>query len=57
MGAYAGIVVQLVILGVYLSKISLRGHHYKLSLSVSFVKLILLPAVGILFVLNSDLSN
>ncbi|MGB5866801.1 MAG: AEC family transporter [Arcobacteraceae bacterium] len=57
MGAYAGIVLQLVILGVYLSKISLRGHHYKLSLSVSFVKLIILPAVGILFVLNSHLSN
>lgn len=57
MGGYSAIVIQLVILGVYLSSISLRGHHYKLSLSVSFVKLILLPIVGILFVLGTDLSN
>jgi len=57
MGAYAGIVIQLVILGVYLSSISLRGHNYKLSLSVSFVKLIFLPAIGIVFVLFSHLNN
>ena len=57
MGSYAGIVLQLIILGVYLSSISLRGHHYKLSFSVSFVKLILLPAVGVIFVLYSGLSS
>ena len=57
MGAYAAIVVQLIILGVYLSKVKFLNHDYKLSLAVSFVKLLILPAVGILFVLFSGLSN
>lgn len=56
MGAYAAIVIQLIILGVYLSGVGLRNHDYKLSLSVSIIKLIILPAVGIVFVLFSDLS-
>jgi len=56
MGAYAAIVIQLIILGVYLSGVRLKNHDYKLSLSVSFAKLIVLPAVGIVFVLLSDLS-
>ena len=56
MGAYAAIVLQLVILGVYLSSVSLKKHDYRLSLSVSFAKLILLPIVGIIFALLSDLS-
>jgi len=57
MGAYAAIVLQLIILGVYLSNVRLKNHDYKLSLSVSFAKLILLPAAGILFTLFSDLSS
>ena len=57
MGAYAAIVIQLIILGVYLSGVRLKNHNYKLSLSVSFAKLILLPAVGIIFALFSDLST
>ena len=56
MGAYSAIVIQLIILGVYLSGVRLKKHDYKLSLSVSFVKLMLLPAVGIVFALLSDLS-
>jgi len=56
MGAYAAIVIQLIILGVYLSGVSLKKHDYKLSLSVSFAKLIILPAVGIIIVLLSNLS-
>jgi len=56
MGAYCAIVIQLIILGVYLSGVRLRNHDYKLSLSVSFVKLMLLPAIGIIFALLSDLS-
>lgn len=57
MGSYAAIVIQLIILGVYLSKITLKEHDYKLSLSVSFVKLFVLPAVGVVFALFSGLSN
>lgn len=57
MGAYAAIVIQLIILGVYLSKVGIKNHDYKLSLSVSFVKLIALPAIGISIVLFSGLST
>ncbi|MGB3750905.1 MAG: permease, partial [Arcobacteraceae bacterium] len=57
MGAYAAIVIQLIILGVYLSKVGIKNHDYKLSLSVSFVKLIALPAIGICIVLFSGLST
>jgi predicted permease len=57
MGAYAAIVIQLIILGVFLSEIKLQNHDYKLSLSVSFVKLLILPAVGICFALFSGLSR
>jgi predicted permease len=57
MGAYSAIVIQLVILGVYLSNVKLTNHDYKLSLSISFVKLLVLPAVGIVFALFSTLSS
>ena len=60
MGAYASIVVQLVIFGIYLSKIEVRQIDYKLNLWVSGVKLVFLPAVGLLILqfssLPSDLS-
>jgi hypothetical protein len=57
MGAYATIVVQLVIFGVYLAKTKIVSHNYKLSLSTSFVKLIFLPIVGICVVFISPLPN
>lgn len=55
MGAYATIVLQLIIFGTYLAKTSIKSHNYKLSLSVSFVKLIFVPFVGIIVVLFSTL--
>lgn len=57
MGAYATIVVQLIIFGVYLAKIKIASHNYKLSLSTSFVKLIFLPIVGIGVLFISPLPN
>ena len=57
MGAYATIVIQLIIFGVYLAKTKIVLHNYKLSLSTSFVKLIFLPIVGIAVVFLSPLSN
>lgn len=57
MGAYGAIVVQLIILGVYLSRVRLKNHDFKLSLSVSFIKLLFLPFIGVVFALSSDLSN
>ncbi len=56
MGAYAAIVIQLIILGIYLSEVRLRNIHYTLSLSVSFVKLIFLPFIGVIFTLMIGLS-
>ncbi|MEA3498443.1 MAG: AEC family transporter, partial [Campylobacterota bacterium] len=57
MGAYATIVLQLIIFGVYLSKTEIKSQNYKLSLSVSFVKLIFVPIVGIAVVLIAGLPN
>ncbi len=57
MGAYATIVMQLIIFGVYLAKTKIASHNYKLSLSASFVKLIFLPIVGIGVVFLSPLPN
>lgn len=48
MGAYAAIVLQLIIFGVYLSKINMKTQNHKLTLSTSFVKLIALPIIGII---------
>lgn len=56
MGAYAAIVLQLIVFGVYLSEVKLTNMNWKLSLNISFVKHLLLPTVGLVFVLQSDLS-
>ena len=57
MGAYAAIVVQLIILGVYLGNVTISNVDYKLSLWVSFVKLVFLPAIGIVFALYAGLES
>jgi len=49
MGAYATIVIQLMIFGVYMAGIKLKSTNMKLSISTTFVKLIILPLVGIVF--------
>lgn len=50
MGAYASMVIQLLIFGMYLSKIKVKAIPWFLSIQISFVKHIVLPALG-LFVL------
>ncbi len=57
MAAYATIVIQLIIFGVYLAKTSIRTHNYKLSFGVSFAKLILVPVVGLIVLRLSMLPN
>ena len=47
MGAYSAIVIQLIIFGIYLNKVDIKNQNLTLTLSTSFVKLILLPIVGI----------
>ena len=57
MGAYATIVLQLMIFGVYLAGIKLKSSNLKLSIATTFVKLIILPIVGIIFSLLFDLPS
>jgi malate permease and related proteins len=57
MAAYATIVIQLIIFGVYLAKTPVRSHNYKLSLSVSFAKLILVPLIGLIVLQFSGLQK
>ncbi len=56
MGAYTAMVLQLIIFGVYLSEIKIKTMNWKLSLSISIVKHIILPIVGMYFILLSDLN-
>jgi predicted permease len=47
MGAYASIVIQLVIFGLYLSDIDSREFNIKLHLSVNLSKFLTLPLIGV----------
>jgi predicted permease len=57
MGAYASIVIQLIIFGIYLGKTEIQNIDYKLSILTSFAKLIFVPIVGLLVIALSDLSD
>jgi predicted permease len=57
MAAYATIVIQLIIFGVYLAKTTIHSHNYKLSFSTSFAKLIFVPVVGLIIILMSGLPS
>ena len=57
MGAYATIVLQLIIFGIYLNGIKLKSQNYLLSFSTSIVKLIVLPLVGLIFSLLFNLDS
>ena len=57
MGAYATIVLQLLIFGMYLSEVKLRSMNFNLSLKVAAVKHFILPAVGFAFVLIADIDS
>jgi len=56
MGAYASIVLQLVIFGIYLSEIKIRATNWKLSLNIVLIKHIVLPAVGLIVILYFDIN-
>lgn len=57
MAAYAGIVLQLIIFGVYLAKTTIRSHNYKLSFFTSVAKLFLVPFIGLIVLYLSGLPN
>jgi predicted permease len=57
MGAYTSMVIQLLIFGIYLSSVKVRTMPWHLSLNISFIKHILLPIAGIIFIVNfTDLN-
>ncbi len=57
MGAYATIVIQLMIFGIYLSSIKLREFNLRLTYSLIFAKLILLPFIGFIIILSLGYNN
>ena len=56
MGSYSAIVLQLMIFGIYLAKVGFRIQNLKLTLTTSIVKLLILPAVGIVMALLFNLE-
>lgn len=56
MGSYSAIVLQLMIFGIYLAKVGFRIQNLKLTLTTSIVKLLILPAVGIVMALVFNLE-
>ena len=57
MGAYTSMVIQLLIFGMYLSKVKIKNMSWYAPLHISFVKHIFLPFIGLFIILNfTDLS-
>lgn len=51
MGSYTSMVIQLIIFGIYLSSVKIKAMPWYSSLHISFVKHILLPVAGIIFII------
>lgn len=51
MGAYAAIVMQLVIFGVFMSQVKIKTANWKLSLNIALFKHIILPIIGLFVIL------
>lgn len=56
MGAYAAIVMQLIIFGVFMSQVKIKTANWKLSLNVSLFKHILLPLIGLYVILSFNIN-
>jgi len=56
MGAYAAIVMQLVIFGIFMSQVKIRSANWKLALNISLFKHIVLPLVGIYVIFLFDVE-
>ncbi|XPV70684.1 MAG: AEC family transporter [Halarcobacter sp.] len=56
MGAYAAIVMQLVIFGIFMSQVKIKTANWKLSLNISLFKHIILPLVGLYVILYFNIS-
>ena len=56
MGAYAAIVMQLVIFGIFMSQVSIKSANWRLSLNISLFKHIVLPIIGLFVILYWDID-
>lgn len=56
MGAYAAIVIQLVIFGIFIAQVKVKTANWKLSLNVSLFKHIILPIIGLYVILYFDID-
>lgn len=57
MGAYASIVIQLLIFGAYLYSTKIKDINYRLLVSVLSVKFLLLPLIGLLILLSIEIDS
>jgi len=56
MGAYAAIVMQLVIFGVFMSQVKIKTANWKLSLNIALFKHIVLPVIGLFVILYFNID-
>ena len=56
MGAYAAIVMQLMLFGMFMSQVRIRSANYKLSLNIVLFKHMILPMVGLFVIVQFDLD-
>jgi len=56
MGAYAAIVMQLIIFGVFMSQVKIKTANWKLSLNIALFKHIVLPIIGLYTILYFDID-
>jgi hypothetical protein len=57
MGAYASIVIQLIIFGIYLSSVKIKSINYKLIFAVLKLKFILMPIIAIVVLHFCNIDN
>lgn len=56
MGAYAAIVMQLIIFGVFMSQVKIKTANWRLSLNIALFKHIVLPIIGLYVILYFDID-
>ena len=56
MGAYAAIVMQLILFGIFMAQVKIKSANYKLSFNIVLFKHILLPLVGLAVIFNFDIA-
>ncbi len=56
MGAYASIVMQLIIFGIFMSQVKVKTANWKLSINISLFKHIVLPVIGLYTILYFDID-